>query len=62
MKIKTLSQTQRVAFYAQTHTRGRIIIGQRVCKRPEGTREWRTIMHMLRTDADVRYVGYELID
>ena len=60
--MSTFKRPTRVAFYAQTHTHGELAMGERVCKRPEGTREYRTLMHMLRTDTDVRYVGWQVID
>lgn len=60
MKIKTLDQAQRVVFYAHTYTHGDVRLSERVCKRPESTRDWESALDLLFDDPDVCYVGWKL--
>lgn len=62
MKIKTLHQAQRVAFYADTYTHGIVHLSERVCKRPESTRDWDKALDLVFDDPDVCYVGWKIID
>ena len=62
MKIKTLSKPRRVAFYAYTYTHGIVRLSERVCKRPESTRDWEDALDRVFDDPAVCYVGWEVID
>lgn len=61
MKIKTLDEPKLVAFYAQTYVDGKTYVGECVCSRPESTRMWKTLLHSVNTDDNVRWVSWKVV-
>jgi hypothetical protein len=60
--MSTFKQPTRVAYYADTYTHGIVHLSERVCKRPESTRDWEDALDRVFDDPDVCYVGWKVID